>query len=203
MARAMCLPRHHKEHRRPGPDPSTRLRDVTSGKVTVANYCDEVSEEIEKALPARRRGAPVKPAELPELPPEGFPEALDGISEAQRTELLGFCSAVLAVDRCFSDLEAIPEAEPPAELSAALDELATHWVMSAWSMSKSNVLAIWGGIGLSLYHAVRWFLAIDTASQDRAALQDLHCHIDQLSETAAHFYAQEIDRLAPQGGGND
>lgn len=35
-----CLPKSHKHHRRPGADAADRLRELTDGVVTVANYAD-------------------------------------------------------------------------------------------------------------------------------------------------------------------
>jgi hypothetical protein len=35
-----CLPRGHKNHDRPGRDPSEALRIASNGEVTIANYAD-------------------------------------------------------------------------------------------------------------------------------------------------------------------
>lgn len=66
IAQKYCLPKAHKSHRRPGPHPSDRLRELTHGLIDAGNYADPITEAQAAEMMAEiaRREAAAKAGEV-------------------------------------------------------------------------------------------------------------------------------------------
>ena len=112
---------------------------------------------------------------------------------------LEFSAGVLALAREAAPVLETGQLNNASALGEALNRVtAGHWAIHA--TRGPDYGRNWSALGLSLYHALRWFIAFDLTGETPPR-KELNEALQALASEASAFYASEIARLQDETGG--
>ena len=112
---------------------------------------------------------------------------------------LEFSAGVLALAREAAQVLEGGAVTNLTELGEALNRVtAGHWAVQA---TRGHVDREWSALGVSLYFALRWFVAFDLTGETPPR-KELNETLQALASEASAFYASEIARLQDETGGS-